>query len=131
MALSASIINFGYLASRLCLSAVFIYSAVDKLGHWREGVDEVTMLKLPLPAVFVALTILIQFTGGSAVACGVIVMPAALLLATFTVIATLVGHRFWLLHGISARRELTTSLEHLAIVGGLCMLALHSLTIHP
>jgi hypothetical protein len=33
------------------------------------------------------------------------------------------GHRFWLLHGQVARHEFTTALEHLAIVGGLLLVA--------
>jgi len=33
-------------------------------------------------------------------------------------ILKLVAHRFWLLSGANARRELTTALEHLAIVAG-------------
>jgi uncharacterized membrane protein YphA (DoxX/SURF4 family) len=48
----------------------------------------------------------------------------ALLLAGFTVTATVVGHRFWLRRGTEFRHELTTSLEHVAIVGGLLLLSL-------
>ena len=49
---------------------------------------------------------------------------SALLLAGFTVAATLLGHRFWLRRGAEFRLELTTSLEHVAIVGGLLLLSL-------
>jgi len=36
----------------------------------------------------------------------------------------LLGHRFWLRRGSEMRHELTTVLEHLAIVGGLSLVAL-------
>ena len=41
-----------------------------------------------------------------------------MVLAGVTVTATVIGHRFWLRHGAEFRHELTTSLEHVAIVGG-------------
>lgn len=41
--------------------------------------------------------------------------------ALFTIMATLLGHKFWLRHGRAAKQELTTALEHVAIVGGLLM----------
>ena len=122
-----SLIAFGFIISRLCLAAVYLYSAFDKLFHWHSSIKEVESLKLPLPSCFAALTILVQFTGGFAIVFGIVLAPAALLLAGFTLVATLLGHHFWLLRGVKARREFTRSLEHLAIVGGLCLLALQSI----
>jgi hypothetical protein len=46
------------------------------------------------------------------------------LLIARTVAATVVGHRFWLRRGAEFRRELTTSLEHVATVGGLLLISL-------
>jgi uncharacterized membrane protein YphA (DoxX/SURF4 family) len=58
------------------------------------------------------------------VATGLFAWLGALVLAAFTVAATVVGHRFWLRRGAEFRHELTTSLEHVAIVGGLLLLSL-------
>jgi len=44
-------------------------------------------------------------------------------LAGFTILATMLGHRFWLLRGQPARREFTAALEHVSIVSGLLLLA--------
>jgi hypothetical protein len=41
------------------------------------------------------------------------------MLAVFTVSATIIAHPFWLLHGAEFTRQLTTFLEHVAIVSGL------------
>ena len=114
----------GFIVVRLCLAAVFLYSGADKLRHWRDGVAEVSALGIPWPRIFAALTILTQLAGGAMVATGVGAAIGALLLAAFTVMATVLGHRFWLLHGNRAKMEFTTSLEHVAIVGGLLLLAL-------
>jgi hypothetical protein len=55
---------------------------------------------------------------------GIFAWLGALVLAGFTVAATVVGHRFWLRRGAEFRRELTTSLEHVATVGGLLLISL-------
>jgi uncharacterized membrane protein YphA (DoxX/SURF4 family) len=103
---------------------VFLYSGVDKLWHWRSSVEEVKADGLPWPTLFASATVVTQLVGGCVVAIGFFAWLGALLLAAFTVAATLLGHRFWLRRGAEFRREVTTSLEHVAIVGGLLLLCL-------
>ena len=117
-------IGYGFLIARLCLAAVFLYSGVDKLWHWRSSIEEVRSDGLPWPAAFAGATVLTQLVGGCLVAIGLLAWLGALLLAGFTVAATLLGHRFWLRRGAELRHEVTTSLEHVAIVGGLLLLSL-------
>jgi uncharacterized membrane protein YphA (DoxX/SURF4 family) len=120
--------EYGFLIARLCLAAVFLYSGVDKLTHWRASIEEVRSDGLPWPAAFAGGTVFTQLVGGCLVATGFFAWLGALLLAGFTVAATLVGHRFWLRRGSEFAHELTTSLEHVAIVGGLVLLCLLDLT---
>ena len=117
-------VGYGFLIARLFLAAVFLYSGVDKLWHWRSSIEEVKGDGLPWPAVFAGATVFAQLVGGCLVAIGLLAWLGALLLAGFTVAATLLGHRFWLRRGAEFRHELTTSLEHVAIVGGLLLLCL-------
>ncbi|HXO89912.1 MAG TPA: DoxX family protein [Stellaceae bacterium] len=121
-------IEFGFLIARLCLAAVFLYSGVDKLTHWRASIEEVRGDGLPWPAAFAGATVFTQLVGGCLVATGLLAWLGALLLAGFTVAATLLGHRFWLRRGAKFRHELTTSLEHVAIVGGLLLLSVLDFT---
>ena len=116
-------IAYAFPIARLCLAAVFLYSGIDKLWHWRSSIEEVRSDGLPWPAAFAGATVFTQLVGGILVATGFFAWLGALLLAGFTAAATLVGHRFWLRHGAEFRRELTTSLEHVAIVGGLLLLS--------
>jgi putative oxidoreductase len=116
--------TYGVPVARALMAAVFLYSGQDKLRHWRAGVEEVTGLGLPMPGLFAAATIAVQIMGGLSVLLGVGAPWGAAVLALFTAAATGLGHRFWLLHGQPARQEITTSLEHLAIVGGLLLLAI-------
>jgi len=121
-------IEYGFLIARLCLAAVFLYSGVDKLWHWRSSIEEVKSDGLPWPTAFAGATVFTQLVGGCLVATGFFAWLGALLLAGFTVAATLVGHRFWLRRGSEFAHELTTSLEHVAIVGGLLLLSVLDFT---
>jgi uncharacterized membrane protein YphA (DoxX/SURF4 family) len=115
-------IAYGVPIARLCLAAVFLYSGVDKLWHWRSSIEEVRGDGLPWPAAFAGATVVARLVGGCLVATGFFAWLGALMLAGFTVAATSLGHRFWLRRGAEFRHELTTSLEHVAIVGGLLLL---------
>jgi uncharacterized membrane protein YphA (DoxX/SURF4 family) len=121
-------IAYAFPIARLCLAAVFLYSGVDKLWHWRSSIEEVSSDGLPWPAAFAGATVFTQLVGGFLVATGFFAWLGALLLAGFTVAATLLGHRFWLRRGAEFRHELTTSLEHVAIVGGLLLLCVLDFT---
>jgi uncharacterized membrane protein YphA (DoxX/SURF4 family) len=118
---------YGVPLARALMAAVFLYSGQDKIRHWQEGVEEVAGLGIPLPQLFAAATIVVQIVGGLSVLSGIGLVFGAAVLALFTAAATILGHRFWLLHGQSAKQELTTSLEHLAIVGGLLLLVVSGL----
>ena len=121
-------IAFAFLIAQLCLAAVFLYSGVDKLWHWRASIEEVKSDGLPWPAAFAGATVFTQLVGGFLAATGFFAWLGALLLAGFAIAATLLGHRFWLRHGSEFRHELTTSLEHVAIVGGLLLLCVLNFT---
>ena len=114
--------TYGIPLARAFMAAVFLYSGQDKLRHWREGVEEIAGLGLPMPRLSAAATIAVQIVAGLSVLLGIGTAVGAAFLALFTAAATILGHRFWLLRGKQAQQELTTSLEHLAIIGGLLLL---------
>jgi uncharacterized membrane protein YphA (DoxX/SURF4 family) len=128
--LSDAFVSYGALLARACLAAVFLYSGQDKLRRWQAGVKEVADLGLLYPRFFAAATIATQLLGGLSVLTGIAVAWGAALLALFTLAATALGHPFWRLQGDRARQEFTTSLEHLAIVGGLLLLIVMSVRGH-
>ncbi|RWI54766.1 MAG: DoxX family protein [Mesorhizobium sp.] len=108
---------------RLCLAAVFLFSGITKAMDWQGALAEFGSIGLPAPALAVTATAAVQVLAGLAVAIGWRARLAALTLAGFTVVATLIGHPFWAFEGIEFMRQLTTALEHLAIVGGFILLA--------
>src|ERR1700730_6038539 len=63
-------IEYGFLIARLCLAAVFLYSGVDKLWHWRSSIEEVRSDGLPWPTAFAGAMVFTQLVGGCLVATG-------------------------------------------------------------
>src|SRR6516165_1551833 len=102
--------NFWILIARVFLSAVYLYSGVDKLMCWDDGLKFCLEHKMPQPKTVLAATAIIH------VICG-------LILLLFTIVATYWVHNPLGRTGDDFRREMTISLEHLAIIGGLLLLA--------
>src|SRR4051812_34173790 len=111
------------LVARVFLSGVFIFSGIEKLFFWREGVDELKGFRLPFPALALAVAVAIQLGAGTMVLLGFYTRLGALALFGFTAAATLMGHGFWTMRGTAFRKSLTTALEHLAIMGGFLLIA--------
>jgi putative oxidoreductase len=115
----------GMLAARVALSAVFLYSGFTKLFDWPAGVAEVTNMGLPMPALALTATVSVQIVCGLMVLMGVAARWGALLLAGFTIAATLIAHDFWAHEGLARQQQLTIFLEHAAIAGGFLPVMLH------
>jgi putative oxidoreductase len=114
--------DYVLLVARVCMASVFVFSGATKLLGWQLAIAEVEQLGVPLPWIAAVATVVVQLIGGLAVALGWHFRTAAASLAAFTFVATLVGHRFWVFDGAEFHRQLTTALEHLAIVGGFLFL---------
>jgi uncharacterized membrane protein YphA (DoxX/SURF4 family) len=117
--------DYGDLLARVCLSTVFLWSGLTKLFDPAGGAAEVAAVHLPAPRLFLALTILCQIGAGLMVLLGFWTRLGALALLGFTVVATLLAHRASGLAGAARQQQITTSLEHLAIVGGFLLLMIH------
>jgi uncharacterized membrane protein YphA (DoxX/SURF4 family) len=119
--------RWGPLVARVCIALVFLYSGQDKLQHRQDSIADVRVIGLPTPVLFTWATIVTQLGGGLALALDIFAAWGALVLAGFTALATILGHRYWLLKGAEARHEFTTVLEHLAIIGGLLLVMVEGL----
>ena len=107
---------------RTLLALVFLYSGATKLLFWQASGTEVAALGLP--SLTLPLTIAVQLGFGTLLLLGKQLMIAGTGLALFTLTATLLAHSGWLAGAENWRHELTVFLEHLAIVGGLLLIAL-------
>ena len=115
--------NFLILIARICLSAVYLYSGIDKLICWDDGLKFCLQHKMPQPKTVLAVTAIIHVVCGLMVLFGFMAREGAIVLLLFTIVATYWVHNPTGLKGDDFRRELTISLEHLAIIGGLLLIA--------
>ncbi len=114
--------DLGFLVARIFLSAVYLYSGIDKLTHRDDSIAELQALKLPNPEQLRWAVIAVQLVGGLTVLLGIYSGWGAALLLGFTAFATLLAHRPFEHEGLARRMQFTIALEHLAICGGLLLL---------
>ena len=115
--------NLLILVARICLSAVYLYSGADKLVCWNDGLKFCIEHKMPRPNVVLAITAIIHVVCGLMLLLGFFAREGAVILLLFTAVATYWVHNPIGRTGEDFRRETTISLEHLAIIGGLLLIA--------
>ena len=108
-----------FAAGRALVGVLFLWAGIDKLQGWMPALAEVAGRGLPMPGLLLALTIFLQVAGGTALIAGRLVLPAALALAAFTALATVLYHDFWTLQGAARHAQLIPFMEHVALVGAL------------
>jgi putative oxidoreductase len=111
------------LLARICVSVAFIYSGVDKLASWNDALKFCHQHKMPQPEAVLATTAVLHIVCGLMILLGVLARMGAIVLLLFTFIATLWVHNPIGRPRADFRREMMISLEHLAIVGGLLLIA--------
>lgn len=84
--------NFGLLALRLAVGAVFIYHGWLKLADMPMAIEMFSGMGIPAAAFFAWLVALIEFVGGLAMVLGVCVKTFSLLLALVMLIALFLVH---------------------------------------
>lgn len=134
------------LIGRVCLSVIFVSSAVGKILTWDDTVQYMTssfarwMSEISMPDVISqgfslicanALLLLIIATilegvGGLLVLLGFKVRFGAVLLILFIIPVTLIMHPFWLMSGQEKMIQMSMFMKNLGILGGLMILAAKS-----
>jgi transmembrane protein len=112
-------------AARLLLAVAFVYSGVSKLLNFDAAVGEAAHFGLSPAPVFAAAVLITQLAGTALMLFGRGLWAAlgALALAGFTVVATAIGHPFWVMSGMEQFHNRNSFLEHLGLVGGLVLVA--------
>src|SRR5262245_21167092 len=106
------------LIARLCLASAFIQSGVSKLVDFQSAMTEMQHFGLHPSGLFAAAVILTQLGRSALFLTRRYCWLGAGTLAVFTVIATVLAHRFWQFDGADRIHQMTTFFEHLGLVGG-------------
>jgi putative oxidoreductase len=111
------------LVGRLLIALLFVPSGWGKLTGIAGFTQTLANRGVPAPGVLGFVGAAVEFFGGVALALGIKTRAVALLLAVFTVAATLIAHRYWEFQDAARLPQQINFYKNLAIIGGLLILA--------
>jgi putative oxidoreductase len=111
------------LAGRLCLALVFFAAGIAKLPEWASMVAVVQSRGLPEPGLMLGAAAALQIVAGAFLLLGWHTRLAALALAGFTVVATVLFHPFWDTAPDRFELDFAIFMSNLAVLGGLLFIA--------
>jgi len=117
---SASIVP---LFARILLSAVFIMGGIGKIFGFSFEESMVAAKHLPLPAVALAIALVIELVGGLAILLGLYTKFTAWIVFLYMIPTTFLFHNFWAMQGPDRLDTMIHFEKNLAIMGGLLLLA--------
>ena len=111
------------LAGRILLALMFVMSGFGKIAGFGGTVGYMQSKGMPATEVLAALTILVELGGGLALMFGYRTRWAALLLAAFTLLASLIFHNFWAVPEAQKMVQSLMFMKNISVVGGMLVLA--------
>lgn len=112
------------LVGRISLASVFLVSGIHKGVWYQKAVEEFKADRVPWIALTLPATIILHLFGSMCLIFGYETRIAALLLAAFTIVATLNVHAFWRLPKEQQLGRSRIANANLGVFGGLLILAL-------
>ena len=100
---------------------MFVLAGFSKIGGFDGTVGYIASKGLPLPTLLAIGTIALEIVGGLALAVGYKARWAALALAVFTLIASVIFHNYWAMPVDQQRMQMLMFMKNLAVAGGLLM----------
>ena len=111
------------LAGRILLALMFVLAGFSKIAGFAGTVGYMQSKGMPAAELLAGLTILLEIGGGLALMFGFMTRWAALALAGFTVIASLIFHNFWAVPEAQQMVQNLMFMKNLSVIGGLLVLA--------
>src|SRR4051794_15590247 len=112
--------DFLLLAGRVLIGWLYLESGWRKLMGMDAFIASLAARHVPYPTAFGWVAAPLEFLGGLALVLGCVTRCAALAILIFTIVATLVGHRYWEITDAALRRMQQSHFsKNLAIIGGL------------
>ena len=108
-------------AGRFLLALMFVMAGFSKITGFAGTVGYMSSKGMPAAEVLAALTIVLEIGGGLALMFGWRARWAALALALFTLLASVIFHNFWAMPEAQKMVQQLMFMKNMAIVGGLFM----------
>jgi putative oxidoreductase len=121
--MSKSLHNSLTLASRLLFVAFFLPAGIGKLTGFAGTVGYIASVGLPLPTLGALLALAVEIIGSLALLAGFGTRLAALVLAAFTLVASVFFHAYWAVPADQAYVTQLLFFKNIGVVAGLLALA--------
>lgn len=109
----------------VALCAAYIQGPLAKIADFPGAIAEMQHFGLTPPAIFAVIVILFELTASAMIVTGFFRWLAALALAGFTLLATLIALRFWeLAPGMDRMMATNAFFEHLGLAGAFLLVAI-------
>jgi putative oxidoreductase len=116
--------DFGLLVGRMLIGWLFVESGWRKLMGMDAFIASLVSRRVPYATILGWIGAPLEFFGGLALMVGFWTRCATLAIIVFTIVATLIGHRYWEIADAAMRRVQHVQFsKNLAIIGGLVLLA--------
>ena len=123
MTTAATLIIIG----RVIFGAFFLIAGIRNFLHFSERRQIATNYGWLLPAPVMAIGFAVQLVAGLALVVGIWIVPAAILLIVFLVLATPIYHNPFMFQGKERDRHLYLTLVNITLAGGLLMVMAQAL----
>lgn len=120
---SSPVNNAFLLTARVLMAVMFVPAGISKIGGFEGTVGYIASVGLPMAAAGAVAAIVVEVLGGLALLAGVGTRVAAVVLALFTLAASVFFHAYWAVPADQAMVQQLMFFKNLAIVGGLLGLA--------
>jgi putative oxidoreductase len=112
------------LIARILLVSLFVVFGWDKFMNFSGTADYMESVGLPMATLAAFSALVMELFVGLTILVGFYTRPLALLLALYTLITAMIGHRFWALTGGVRLDTMIHFYKNMSITGGLLLLCL-------
>jgi putative oxidoreductase len=111
------------LIGRVLLVFMFVYSGFNKISGFEGTEAAIASKNVPLPAIATTIAIIVECIGGAMIAFGWKARWAALAVAVFTLVATILFHNFWAMTDAAAiQTNQLMFIKNIGVIGGLLLI---------
>ncbi|MCR2745881.1 DoxX family protein [Limnobacter parvus] len=110
------------LIGRVLLAAMFVLAGIEKISGFEGTAGYIASVGLPFSEVLTVLTIAVEIGAGLALIVGFQARIAALLLAGFTLAASVLFHNYWAMPAEQAYVQQLMFMKNISVAGGLLMI---------
>lgn len=111
--------GFSVLVARILLALMFVLAGIGKLGGLEGTAGFIASKGLPMPMVLAAATGVLEVVAGVMLIVGWQARWAALALALFTLVASVIFHNYWAMPAEQQMMQQLMFMKNLAVTGGL------------